>query len=176
MDTRDFWSKRQVPVDTRPEEAKISLELLSEYGLDVPIEKWREAMRGATGMKEKVVCDADFEEKEKKLPKLQQSTTEHYIVPSTTLDALFVLTEEELLKKDRYFFAGVQHKTETVDRQLRASSALSKNDLEKRLNHYYYVPAMGDLPNDNYGVFHNSAMKVAIVIYFPANKHWFLEA
>jgi hypothetical protein len=174
MKTNDYWGKTSLPVDDEPEVAKATLKLFEKYGFDVPKEEWDRALRGATGFEEKVFCSDDLSDDDEPPPPKPSQTTNIKLIPGKVTDVLFSVTKDELLKLDRYYFAPIQTKTSAVDRKLRASRTLPKQNIRKLLTHHFYATASTDLPED-FDVYHNAELKCVVVVYSPTNHYWFLQ-
>jgi len=173
--TLDHYKDNQLPVDTEPEVAAATLKLLEEYGLDVPKEKWREALRGTAGFEDKVVCTDDRELQPQELEFPEEDTIQT-LFPSSALEVLYAVTPEELLKLDRYHFAKVASRTGELDRKLKAGRALQQKKIHNILRNHFYTRQPSDLPAD-FELHYNELLRCAVVCRFISDgfRYWFLE-
>ena len=174
MQTNNLWEKVKPPVDDEPEIAKATIKLFEKYGLDVPKEEWDRALRGATDFDEKVICTDELSDDDSPPPAKDALPSDTKIIPGRVTDVLFAVDKDTLLKLDRYHFAAIQSKTGAVDRKLKASRNLTKKGFHSILAHYFYKPALSDLP-DEFEVYNNRELKCVIAIYCPTNSYWFLQ-
>lgn len=174
--TLDHYRDNQLPVDDEPEVAAATLKLLAEYGLEVPKEKWREALRGTEGFEDKVVC-TDMKQAPTEELDFPEEDVLRTLLPSTTLDVLDAVTPEELLKLDRYYFAKVETRTGQLDRKLKASRNLPADKLRSTLRNFFYTRQPSDLPPE-FELYYNQPLKIAILCKFMTDglRYWFFQS
>lgn len=170
--TKDLYLQHSPAKETDPQAARKTLELLEQYGLEVPPNKWQEALSGVKLSDQKLfVSQEECQRTAEPLPEDDQTV----FVRTSAVDPLLALSHDQLLEKQPYFFAALQKKTDSVHKKLRACKRFDK--AQKILRNHFYSKTEVSMP-ENFYFYSNLNLGCGVVCYAEGNtfiSHWFLN-
>lgn len=170
--TQDLYLAHRPAKDTDPDAARETLNLLQQYGLEVPPEKWRKALRGIDSAEEKLTVS---EELPLRTAEPQEQPELLAFAPASVVDPAFALEHDVLMSKPPYFFAALQSKTESINKKLKACKRFDKA-CSILCNHFYVRTELG-LP-ENFYFYSNGTLNCGVLFYAEEGllySHWFLN-
>lgn len=170
--TQDLYLAHRPAKDTDPDAARETLHLLQEYGLEVPPDKWRKALRGIDPTQEKLIVS---DELPLRTVEPQEQLELLAFAPASVVDPVFALDHDTLMSKPPYFFAALQSKTESINKKLKACKRFDKAC--SILRNHFYMRADPGLP-DNFHFYSNATLHCGVLCYVEEGllySHWFLN-